>query len=276
MTKVRFADAPPSAPIGVFDSGIGGLTVVAALRRLMPEEQIIYLGDTARLPYGTKSAGVVRRYTAHCARFLQEQGAKMIVIACNTATAYGLEPLQQTLGMPVVGVIEPSAAAAVQATRSGRIGVIGTEGTISSGSYQNAMAAMRASLHVTVAACPLFVPLAEEGLTQHPATMLLAQEYLAPLIANNIDTLVLGCTHYPLLTRCFEQVVGPGVHIVDSATAAALMVRQTLEAVALCCQARSGDDLFFATDVNQRVLRVAEAFLGAPVGNVELVDIAMN
>ncbi len=260
------------APIGVFDSGVGGLTVVAAIRRALPNEPILYLGDTARVPYGTKSKDVVSRYARNCARFLVEQGAKMVVVACNTASAYGLVGLTEELGLPVVGVIEPGAKAAVAASRGGRIGVIGTEGTIASGSYQNALTHLTSHAEVHTRACPLFVPLAEEGMSEHPATLLLASEYLQPLVAAHVDTLVLGCTHYPLLTNTIRKVVGPDVAIVDSATAVATEVGALVKKLDAAPSPRA-PDRFFATDVGPRFRRVGEAFLGDTIGEVQLVDL---
>jgi glutamate racemase len=259
-------------PIGVFDSGIGGLTVVAALRRALPHEQLIYLGDTARVPYGTKSPDVVRRYTERCARFLIEQGAKLLVVACNTASAHGLHALEGQ-ATPVVGVVRPGAMLAASRSKTRRIGVIGTEGTVQSKSYQAAIHQALPDAQVFAAACPMFVPLAEEGLGEHPATRLLAEDYLRPLVAHDIDTLVLGCTHYPLLKRIIHDVVGPGVDVIDSAEAVADAVREKLHEHGLASQSRLGVDRFYATDVAERFARVGRAFLGEAIGEVELVDL---
>ncbi len=258
-----------TAPLGVFDSGIGGLTVAAALMRRLPGEALAYLGDTARVPYGTKSPEVIRRYALRCAQFLVGQGAKLVVIACNTASACAVDVVRDTLDMPVVGVIEPGAALAARTTKNGRVGVIGTESTINSGSYQRALAAHDPHIDVLTAACPLFVPLAEEGLAGHHATRLLAEEYLRPLVARGIDTLVLGCTHYPLLVPVIADVCGSGVTIVNSADAVA-------EAVATKVGASGGGHprhRFYATDVSDRVKRVGGAFLGSVLEHVELVDL---
>ncbi len=262
-----------SAPIGVFDSGIGGLTVVAAIRRELPSETIVYLGDTARVPYGTKSPEVVRRYALRCSRLLVEQGAKMIVIACNTATAHGLDAMRRELRLPILGVIEPGAKLAATRTRGGRIGVIGTEGTITSGSYQQALARSAPHAQVVAQACPLFVPLAEEGLGEHPAARLIAEDYLRPLLQTHIDTLVLGCTHYPLLERTIRGVLGPEVDVVDSATAVASAVRAMLEEHEMISRRREGGDRFFATDTGPRFQRVGRAFLGDLISEVEVVDL---
>lgn len=261
------------APIGVFDSGVGGLTVVAALRRALPHETIVYLGDTARVPYGTKSSVVVRKYAVNCTRFLAEQGAKLVVVACNTAASHGLTHLQETMAMPVLGVIEPGALAAAAASKTGRIGVIGTEGTIASGSYQRTLARLAPHAQVWVAACPLFVPLAEEGMASHAATKLIAHEYLAPLLDQGVDTVVLGCTHYPLLRALLQEVVGEHVALIDSAHAVAESVTVALQAGGLQTLVRQAPDRFFATDVSERLQRVGNAFLGATMDAVELVDL---
>ncbi len=261
------------APIGVFDSGVGGLTVAAAIRRALPNETLVYLGDTARVPYGTKSGDVVRRYAVRCAEFLRRQEAKMLVIACNTASAHAIETLRATFPVPIVGVIEPGAQLAARTTKNGRIGVIGTEGTITSRSYQRALMALAPNAQVFAAPCPLFVPLAEEGMVDHAATRLIAQEYLAPLVAHGIDTLVLGCTHYPLLKPTLAGVVGSTVQLVDSANAVAEATRLVLQDAGLATDARHGDDRFYATDVGQRVLRVGRAFMGEGLDKVELVDL---
>ena len=261
------------APIGIFDSGIGGLTVVGAIRRALPHESLLYLGDTARVPYGTKSAEVVRRYAVNCAKFLLDQGAKMLVIACNTASAHALEALHEAFAVPIVGVIEPGARLAAQATKNGRIGVIGTEGTITSGSYQRRLAALAPTAQVFPVACPLFVPLAEEGMSDHPATRLIAEDYLRPLAAHDIDTLVLGCTHYPLLKPLVQRVVGASVTLIDSATAVAEVTREQLITHHLDAARHAAPDRYFATDVGERVLRVGGAFLGATLTTVTLVDL---
>ncbi len=260
-------------PIAVFDSGVGGLTVVRALHALLPNERIVYLGDTARLPYGTKSPAVVQRYAVRCADFLLRQKVKMLVVACNTASAFALTHLQEHLPVPAVGVITPSAGSAVQATQARHIGVIATEGTVQSGCYERAVADLAADVRVSLRACPMFVPLAEEGLVAHPATRMLAQEYLAPLLACGIDTLVLGCTHYPLLRDVLTQVCGPHVTLVDCAHAVALEVQAQLERHMLLAPWRGGDDSFFATDVSQRLLRIGSAFLGRPMQDVTWIDI---
>lgn len=271
-------------PIGIFDSGVGGLTVVAAIRRELPHESLVYLGDTARVPYGSKSADVVRRYSLRCSRFLVEQGAKMVVVACNTASAHGLSAMQQELSVPVIGVIEPGAKLAVETSRGHRIGVIGTEGTVRSGSYQKAILARHPAANVSAQACPLFVPLAEEGLGEHPAARLLAEDYLRPLVHSGIDTLVLGCTHYPLLCSVIRRVVGDGIDIIDSASAVAKVVRDELTTRNLLGPGGGGDDggssgpgarrdRFFSTDTAQRFKQIGRAFLGAEIDDVQVIDL---
>ena len=262
-------------PIAIFDSGVGGLTVMAAVRAALPHEAIMYLGDTARLPYGTKSAQVVQRYAMACGSFLQQHGTKLLVIACNTATAHALPHLQASLPIPVLGVIEPGAQLAARTSRSGRIGVIATEGTVLSGCYQRALAQAAPTAQVWAGACPLFVALAEENMVDHAATHIMAQEYLAPLLTHDIDTLVLGCTHYPLLRPTLAQVCGPGVSIIDSAQAVATSIAELLAAQDLSAPSHlpRPADRFFATDVSSRFHRVGSAFLGQALEAVELVDI---
>lgn len=262
-----------SAPIGIFDSGVGGLTVVRALVDRLPDEPLLYLGDTARVPYGTKSAGVVRRYAHNCSKFLIERGAKIVVVACNTASAVAIPSLAEAFELPVIGVIEPGANLAAQRSATGRIGVIGTEGTIRSGRYQELIRAAAPNAQVITGACPLLVPLAEEGMTDHAATRIVANEYLAPLLAENIDTLVLGCTHYPVLRELIQEICGESVTIIDSATAVAESVAQLLEKQSLSATSPSPQHRFYATDVSQRLERVGSLFLGKPLGEVELVDV---
>ncbi|MEO1172852.1 MAG: glutamate racemase [Myxococcota bacterium] len=257
---------PPVAghPIGVFDSGVGGLTVVRALRRRWPDADIIYLGDTARVPYGTKSAQVVERYALSCARFLVDRGATQLVIACNTASAFALPRLEQEFDLPVMGMILPGARAALAATQNRRVGIIATDGTIASESYQTALRALAADLEIVTQPCPLFVPLAEEGFVEHRAAQLIAEEYLRDVLRHGVDTLVLGCTHYPMLAPLIATVAGPGVTLIDSGEAAAIALERG---------AGTGRWEFFATDVSTRVQRVGSAFLGEPLPLVQHVDL---
>jgi glutamate racemase len=262
-----------TGPIGIFDSGIGGLTVVAALRRQLPEEALLYLGDTARVPYGSKSPEVVRRYALRCSHFLVEQGAKMLVVACNTASAHALEAMQHEFGLPVVGVITPGAELAARRSRSGRIGVIGTEGTIQSGSYQAAIKSHLPRAQVLAQPCPLFVPLAEEGLVDHVVTRIMAEEYLKPLLLAEVDTLVLGCTHYPLLRTVIQSIMARDCEVIDSATTVASVVGDVLTDKRLLCDKKPGRDRFFATDTAARFQRVGRAFLGDGIDDVQVVDL---
>ena len=220
---------PASQPIGVFDSGIGGLTVVRALRELLPQEDIFYLGDTARLPYGGKDRATIERYSLEIAGLLLAENSKMIVVACNTASALALPRLRQTLRIPVLGVIVPGARAAVQQTRNGKIGILATRATVASAAYDRAIEAFEAGVEVISQACPLLVPLIEEAWLDDPVTREILERYLNPLLAAGVDTLVLGCTHYPLLEPLIAEVAGPGVALIDSAFNCAAAVRQVLE-----------------------------------------------
>ena len=261
----------PNAPIGVFDSGIGGLTVVRALLEQLPGEQLIYFGDTARVPYGPKSPETVRRYSLQIAEWLQSQDVKAIVIACNTATAHALDALRESLTIPVVGVVEPGARAAMQRSQQKVIGVIGTAGTIASGAYERAIHRLAADATVHATACPLFVPLVEEGWTDHQATRLIAAEYLEPMRDAGVDTLVLGCTHYPLLAPVIAEVMGSNVVLIDSAEETAretarILREQGLEATG------SGEPAhrFVASDAPDRVLAMGRRFLGDTIRAVDL------
>ncbi len=260
-----------SAPIGVFDSGIGGLTVVAAIMRALPHERVVYVGDTARVPYGPKSPETVVRYSRQIATWLLEQQVKAIVIACNTATAHALEILQHECPVPVIGVVQPGARAAVQASRTGHIGVIGTAGTINSGAYHRAIAALSTNAVVTSAACPLFVPLVEEGWIDHPATRMIAETYLTPMRAAAVDTLVLGCTHYPLLAPVIGDVIGHGVTLVDSAGETAIALRDVLRerAIASSDQIDAQSHRFVATDAPDAFRRVGQRFIGPALDRIE-------
>jgi len=262
---------PRSAPVGVFDSGIGGLTVAHEVIRQLPHESVLYFGDTARVPYGPKSPDTVRRYSREIADFLRDQGVKSIVIACNTATAHALTALREQFDMPVIGVVEPGARAAVAVTTRGRIGVIGTVGTIKSGAYERAIRAINSDVFITARACPLFVPLVEEGWTDHDATRLIAREYLEPMIAADIDTLVLGCTHYPLLKPLLRDVLGPDVRLIDSAEETAAETARTLAAANLT--ASDGADptyRFVASDDPLQFLQLGQRFLGDAIEGVEI------
>jgi len=256
--------------IGVFDSGVGGLTVFREIARAVPGEALIYLGDSARVPYGTKSPSTVVRYSLEAARHLLERDVKLLVVACNTATAAALPILREQLPIPVIGVVEPGARAAVAAT-SGVVGVIATEGTVRSKAYTNAIHALDPDIHVIESAAPLFVPLAEEGWANTHVAREVAEIYLEPLIDSGIDTLVLGCTHYPILRATIEQVVGAGVAIVDSAETTAQTVLQ-----ALGSSPRGTTDAlrqFLVTDAEERFRRIAGEFLEQEIRHLELVSL---
>lgn len=261
-------------PIGVFDSGIGGLTVVQRLVDELPHESILYFGDTARVPYGSKSAGTVRRYAHEAASFLLSRGVKMVVIACNTASAHAQAALTAALPVPVLGVVEPGARAAVQATRTGRIGVIGTTGTIASGAYDLAVRRKLPGARVYAQPCPLFVPLVEEGWATHPSARMVAAEYLRPLKEMDVDVLVLGCTHYPLMRPLIADVMGDGVTLVDSAEEAAHDVRACLEDRGLVQSAvGTPRHTFVASDSPLRFRDVGRRLTGDLVTAVEHVDV---
>ncbi len=265
--------------IGVFDSGVGGLTVLKALAAELPAEHFLYLGDTARLPYGTKSAETVVRYALQATEALCERGIECLVIACNTASAVSLPALRERiLDVPVIGVIEPGAEAACAASHSGRIAVLATEGTVRGGAYQEAILRRRAGAKVTALAAPLFVALAEEGLSEGPIAETIAHHYLDPLLAaphGPPDTLVLGCTHFPMLARAIRGATGPEVCIVDSAQTTARHVRRTLEDAGLAARAGEGSLRLLATDAPQRFARIGSRFLERRIepDEVELIDL---
>jgi glutamate racemase len=259
-----------AAPIGVFDSGLGGLTVAHAIMRRLPTESLLYFGDTARVPYGPKSPETVRRYSREIAAFLLDQGVKAIVVACNTATAHALPMLRTELDVPVIGVVEPGARAAAKATRSGRVGVIATEGTIRSGAYVRAIHDVAPDAVVTALACPLFVPLVEEGWTQHEAARLIAREYLAPLVRDGVDTVVLGCTHYPLLKAVIADIVGPSVRLIDSAEETAQDTQRMLESFSLASSGAPPSYRFVASDDPQQFLELGQRFFGDTIEQVEI------
>jgi glutamate racemase len=259
--------------IGVFDSGVGGLTVFKEIMHLLPREELIYLGDTARVPYGTKSPRTVLRYAFEAASFLMTQQVKMLVVACNTASSVALPVLEEHFSLPVIGVIEPGARKAVAVTRGGKVGVIGTEGTVKSGAYTRAIQALNPAIEVFAIPCPLFVPLAEEGWADHQVAGLAAAEYLSPLVEKGIDTLVLGCTHYPLLKNTLRKVLGSDVDLVDSAEETAATVAGLLGERNIPRCGPPGRSRFFVTDVPTRFERVGGAFLGAALTGVEQVEI---
>jgi glutamate racemase len=265
-----------NAPIGVFDSGVGGLTVLRALVAALPSENFLYLGDTARLPYGTKSAETVARYSVRAAGALVERGIKALVVACNTASATALPSLRETFrSLPVIGVIEPGAQAACDASESGRIAVLATEGTVRGGAYQRAILALRPGAHVTQVAAQIFVALAEEGWSEGAAVDAVAERYLAHLDAR-VDTVVLGCTHFPLLAGAISRQLGPTRRVVDSAATTARATAAELEARNLATRATHGGTVrLMATDSPERFARVGARFLGASISekSVEAIDL---
>lgn len=263
-----------TAPIGVFDSGMGGLTVVRELMKQLPSESIIYFGDTARVPYGPKSPDTVLRYSREITSYLRGQGVKALVIACNTATAHALPALREEFQLPIVGVIEPGARAAAGATKTGHIGVIGTAGTIRSRAYEKEIMKLRPEAQVTAQACALFVPLVEEGWLDTEPTRAIARNYLAPVVAAKVDTLVLGCTHYPLIKTVIGNVVGRNVRLIDSAHETALEVGEILRANGLENDVPNGACYrFIASDAPDTFLSMGQRFLGSAIDRVEALTL---
>jgi glutamate racemase len=264
-------------PIGVFDSGIGGLTVVRALRNALPREDILYLGDTARVPYGSRGDDTIVRYARQCTRFLAARGLKMLVVACNTVSAVALDMLRVEFDMPIAGVIEPSARAAARATKTGRIGVIGTEGTIRSAAYDRALAGASTRCEVLGQPAPLLVPLVEEGWLEGDVPRLAVERYLTPLCELGIDVLVLGCTHYPVLRPVIDEVLATlssrPVVTVSSADAAANDVLAVLQTRELLRDTRRGTTRFFVTDRPEQFVRVGTRVFGVEVEQAELIDL---
>ena len=257
-------------PIGIFDSGVGGLTVMSEVAKLLPGEDIIYFGDTARVPYGSKSKEAVSRFSQEICEFLLKKKVKLIIVACNTASAFALDKLQK-LPVPVLGVIAPGAMAALEGTKNNRIGVIGTHGTIQSGSYIKAIKKLNSRVNVFSNACPLFVPLVEEGWLTKPATYEIAKEYIAPLKAKKIDSLVLGCTHYPLLKKVIGDVAGKGVKLIDSASATAVCAKDILKEKNMLSTKKRGSYKFFVSDAPEKFKSVGEKFLGRRIQPVTKV-----
>jgi glutamate racemase len=256
--------------IGVFDSGIGGLTVMRELLQRLPGESFIYFGDTARVPYGNKSPQTVIKFSKENAAFLIENGVKLIVVACNSASASALGTLQAVLPVPVIGVIEPGIQAAIAATRSSRVGVIGTMGTIRSGAYQDGIERLAPQVEVFARPCPLFVPLAEEGWVDGDVAELVARKYLSDYAEMGIDALVLGCTHYPLLHDVIGRVMGPEVTLVDSAVETAKKVVEVLEAEGILSDGAQGEFTVYLSDVSPTFKEVGERFLGREIPAIHL------
>lgn len=261
-------------PVGIFDSGVGGLTVFRELVRRLPAEDMVYLGDTARVPYGIRSPEVVTRYSMENTAFLMGAGIKLLVVACNTASSLSLDALRALFDIPMVGVLAPGAKAAVSASRGGSIGVIGTAATINSGAYSREIQRLDPGCTVISQACPLFVPLAEEGWTDDEVAHAVARRYLAPLKEAAVDTLVLGCTHYPLLKEAIGRVMGEDVVLIDSAVETAVEVEQILLREGLACPGtEAGLHRFCVTDIPDRFQVVGERFLGIGLEKVEQVDV---
>ncbi len=259
--------------LGIFDSGVGGLTVYKEVRQELPGADILYLGDTARVPYGTKSAETVTRYSLQIGSYLNARGVDAVVVACNTASAYAIERLRSVMPIPVFGVVAPGASAAVRSTTGGVVGVIGTRGTVSSGAYQRAITELDPDIKVVAAPCPLFVPLVEEGWLLDPITQEVAIRYLEPLMEEGVDTLVLGCTHYPMLKEVISMVMGHEVTLIDSAQETALKLKIYLDDNGFVDEPGSGTDLFEVTDLPERFLEVGQVFLDRELENVQQVTI---
>lgn len=261
-------------PIGVFDSGIGGLTVVKRFTKSLPKEKIIYFGDTARVPYGSKSNSTVIEYSTENTNFLLSKKVKAIVVACNTASSVALTELKKKFDIPVIGMIEPGAKMAINETKNSRIGVIGTRSTINNQAYSKEIRKINPDVQVIEKACPLFVPLAEEGWTNHRATVEIAEEYLHELRKYDIDTLVLGCTHYPILSNVIQKVIGDSVTLIDSGVASASVVKAELEKNNLENDVeKKGSDEFYVSDIPTTFKSVAELFLGRKLTDVHKVDL---
>lgn len=262
-----------NAPIGVFDSGIGGLTVAREIMRQIPGENIIYFGDTARVPYGSKSQKTIITYSRQIVKFLQTKNVKAIVIACNTASALALEVVAREVNIPVIGVVKPGAKVASETTKNGNIGVIGTEGTINSGIYNTYIKELNPDVRVYGKACPLFVPLVEEGWLTDPVTVEVAGRYINDLLELNIDTLVLGCTHYPLIRNIIRPIVGEGVALVNPAYETALELRKVLMQESLENTGSTGEHKFYVSDGADKFKRFANTILPCDVVETEDVNI---
>lgn len=257
--------------IGVFDSGLGGLTVFHALARRMPEESLTYFGDTAHVPYGSKSPEAIARYSTAVARFLAGRGIKLLVVACNTSSAWALPAIRKAVKVPVIGVVEPGARAALAVTRGRRIGIIGTEATVRSRAYPKALAALARGVRTESAACPLFVPLVEEGWWDGAVVAEVARRYCAPLKAAKVDTLILGCTHYPFLKKALARTMGSKVRLIDSAEETARETERVLSELGLRApKGRKGRREFYASDAPERFARLGRRMLGGAVGRVRL------
>ncbi len=261
-------------PIGVFDSGIGGLTVVKRITAAMPNENIVYFGDTARVPYGSKSNETVIQYSIENTQFLMEKDIKALVVACNTASSVAIPALKQKFNLPIIGMIESGSSYAVSETKNKKIGVIGTRATIYNKAYRKEINKINKKIEVYEIACPLFVPLAEEGWMTHKATYTIAEEYLTDLKLVDVDTLVLGCTHYPILVNVIQDVVGDKVKLIDSGVAAAIAVKKELTKLDLLTNSSSlGNVEYYVSDIPTKFKDIAQLFLGRPIEKVNRIDI---
>jgi glutamate racemase len=259
-------------PIGIFDSGIGGLTVVKAVKKILPNEDIVYLGDTARLPYGTKSTDAIIQFSKEDTQFLVDRGAKYVVIACYSSASVALDIVRKRFSVPVIGVIEPGVRRALQITKTGKIGVIGTSLTIFSGAYEKAFKELGADSEILGKACPLFVPLVEEGWLEHDATKLIARDYLEQLKKDNVDTLLLGCTHYPLLMKVIREIMGD-INYVDASTEVGVELAQNLAELDMKNPSGAGDTGIYLTDLSMNFKEIGERFLGEPMKNFSRVSL---
>jgi len=263
-----------TAPIGIFDSGIGGLTVVKRIISMLPNENIVYFGDTARVPYGSKSNSTVVEYATQDAQFLINKNVKLIIVACNTASSVALDTLQNKYDIPIIGMIEPGSKLALEKTKNGRIGVIGTNSTINNKAYSEQLNELDKGLKIIEKSCPLFVPIAEEGWLDHEATKLIAMEYLQDFIDADVDTLILGCTHYPLLAETIQKIMGESVSLIDSGFAASLQVENYLEGRGVRNDSvQLGTKQFYVSDLPNKFKSIAERFLGSEVNQIKKIDV---
>jgi glutamate racemase len=280
-TNFAAAHEAQALPIGLFDSGVGGLTVLRAVRRLLPQEKTLYLGDTARTPYGSKGQSTIVRYSRECAHFLRGRGIKLLIVACNTSSAVALELLRDELPCPVIGTIEPAVRFAIERTRSGRVGVIGTEATIQSGSYQDALRHSAPTLEVSGVACPLFVPLVEQGLFEGPVVDAVIEHHLADLKRNGVDTLILGCTHYPLLREAISRFFDGKVSMIECSEAVAAETKRLLHERDLTRKVDGdnselqGSEQLFVTDAVSRFDRLARKLIGDSDPQVQRVELLL-
>lgn len=261
-------------PIGIFDSGIGGLTVVKRLAATLPNENIIYFGDTARVPYGSKSNATVIEYSIQNTKLLLGKNVKAVIVACNTASSIAIPKLKEHFNIPIIGMIEPGAKMALQRTKNKKIGVIGTRATTGNLAYSSELKRIDSSIHVIEKPCPLFVPLAEEGWTDHKATYEIAEEYLKEIREDGIDTLVLGCTHYPILSNVIQEVIGQNVKLIDSGVASAELIKEKLQKLDLLTNSNGpGWREFYVSDIQVKFKEIAELFLGKEIDHVHKVDL---